>query len=128
MRYIKVIIITIVCCALFGAGFYAGMYLQKSKEIVVTKSEPVYNVVYRDYSSMTIDDYKTELQEYDSAPFLLDGEYNNGTFTARASLKERSVSRDFVIDVGTSGDWRMYVGIGAVGLAAGMAAALYLSR
>ena len=106
---------------LFG-GYILGKKL--TKPVTITKYETQWKdkIIYKDLSSMSEKEKDKELQCYYQSEFKLDikKHYQEEKYRITGSLCERSAYKDIEIECGSSGDWKLYAGIGIVGIASGL--------
>jgi hypothetical protein len=104
-------------------GYFTYLYFTRKPGLkikIVEKTKIAYKTVYRDYNNLTQKDCIEELSKYDTEKPFLDGYIkNNNLFFAEAGLNGRQWSREFKLKIKQSGNWRYYLGFGAVGMAAG---------
>lgn len=123
----KKIIFCLICIVLWSFTCLFGGYLlgKKLKEpITITKYETQWKekIIYRDYSKIPINDIISDLKCYDTAEFKLDinKDIRTDKYRITGSLCERSAYKDIEIECGSSGNWKLYAGIGVVGVASGL--------
>ena len=122
----KKFIFILVCIILWSFTCLFGGYILGKKltpPITITKYETQWKdkIIYRDYSSIPVNDLIEDLKCYDTAEFKLDmNNLQENKYRISGSLCERSAYKDIEIECGSSGDWKLYAGIGVVGIASGM--------
>ena len=122
----KNILIAILVLLLFGfcCGII-GFFIHKkfSKPVIIEREKIVTNTVYRDYQKIVREKCIENLICYDQSEFKLDinPKVIPGEYRITASLCEREAYRDVKIDCGSSGNWKLYLGIGIGAAATGFA-------
>jgi len=115
MKKISAIIISIIfiICISAGGGYYLCWKDYNNKPLVIEQEKIVYQVVNRPYTDLTFQDAVDELKKYDiSEPTLEIIPIGKRKIKATASLYKRQWSREAKVQVGSSGNWKLYVGIG----------------
>jgi hypothetical protein len=107
-------------------SFLGFQYAKKSIEpITITKYETQWKdkVIYRDYTKLPLEDIITDLKCYDTSEFKLDINKvkEPSYYRIDGSLCGRSAYKDVLIEANTSGNWKLYAGIGVAGIATGFA-------
>ena len=97
---------------IFGAGYLTGHFTTEPIEIVKEGK-----IVYK-YIKPNVTSYQELKDCYDSR-ISIDGEINKKVFRVRAYDACKESQKDFRLKVGSSGNWKFYVG-GALGVAAGI--------
>jgi len=118
-------------CLVIGSiiGFIIAFQANPEPTVrIVEKSVIKYQTVYRDYETITRETCVDKLKCYDTAGPRLDGTIEGTTFRAKAGLCDRTWEREFKLEVGSSGNWRYYIGAGLVGMAAGGFALWYFTK
>lgn len=113
-KTIGIITMTILIIVIsIGTGYWICWNDYNSAPLVIEQEKIVYKTVYRDYNSLKPNECKDELQEYDLGKPTLDIKIiGQRKIKATAGLYKRTWSREAKIKVGSSGNWKLYVGIG----------------
>jgi hypothetical protein len=102
----------------FIGGFFAGYYYNKPRTTII--AQPIIsNTVKRPVASMSAEELRPIVLCYDTAEPRLDITIDGRDITASAGLCEREWSRTAQVEVSESGNWKLYVGIGAGAVATG---------
>lgn len=125
----KKIMFCFVCLIIWSLICVFGGYLISKKlikPVTITKYETQWKdrVVYRDISSMTEEEKDKELKCYYQSEFKLDinSDIHDGNkYRITGSLCERSSYKDIEIECSSSGNWKLYTGIGTAGVISGFA-------
>ena len=98
------------CCGIIG--FF--IHKKFSKPVIIEREKTVTNTVYRDYEKIVREKCIENLICYDQSEFKLDinPKIVPGEYRITASLCGREAYRDVKIDCGSSGNWKLYLGIG----------------
>lgn len=109
-----------------ACSFVGYQYAKKTSDpIVVTKYETQWKdkVIYRNYANLPVEDMIKDLKCYDTSEFKLDINKikEPSYYKIEGSLCGREASRDVLIQANTSGNWKLYAGIGIAGAATGFA-------
>jgi len=122
----KKILFCLICVIIWRFTCLFGVYIlgkKFTKPITITKYETQWKdkIIYRDYSSIPVNDLIEDLKCYDTAEFKLDinKDIQEDRYRITGSLCERSAYKDIEIECGSSGDWKLMAGIGTVGLVSG---------
>ena len=118
---------------IFSVGIFSGLFVkgklfpQKPIIQIVEKKEIITVPVYREYTQMSRTQLVDRLTCYDTGKPALDINISDGIAHLSAGLCDRSWSRDVVMQVNESGNWKMYAGVGAAAvIAAGLT--VYFSK
>ena len=116
---IKYFIVPILMAAIFAGGYYVGQKGQKVKIKVIEKTKIVNKIIKQPVAIMEY------IDAFDS-PIKIDGwfleknnDWKDNWFHVEAKTEYKFAERDFKIKVGSSGNWKFYVGIGIIGAIAG---------
>lgn len=110
-RAASYIIVLVIGAAAGAAGYWRLFEYGRQPEIrIVEKTKIVSVPVSRDYSAMRRENLTGKLTCYDTAEPKLDAEFRSGTAYLSAGLCERTWTREIRYEVGSSGNWRYFVG------------------
>ena len=125
-RVLSYIIVLIIGAAAGISGYYRIFQYGRQPQIKIIEKMKIVSVpVIRDYESMSSNEIKKQLICYDTAAPRLDVSFDNGTANLSAGLCERNWTREVRYEVGTSGNWKFFVGGAAVAVVVYGGAKLY---
>lgn len=107
-------------CSFLGYKYAKG----NIEPITITKYETQWKdkVVYRNYEDLPVEVIKQKLKCYDQEEFFLAFDpIKDNEYRITGNLCEREAYKDIKIEASTSGNWKLYAGIGVAGLATGFA-------
>jgi hypothetical protein len=120
MKKVKILIVIISLVGNCVTGYFTYLYFNTKPIKIAGKTKIIYEPVDRDYNKLTKTDCVKELFKYSTDKPYLDGYMkNDNVFHAEAGLYDRKWNREFKLKIKQSGNWRYYLGFGAVGMAAG---------
>jgi len=114
---------------MFGIGYYLGWDAGTSGgPLIIEQEKIVYQPVQRECQFMKDEELLRELKAYDTGiPTLEISNLGPSRVRADAGLNGRTWSREAIIKVGSSGNWKLYLGVG-IGTAAGVGLSYGLVR
>lgn len=120
MKKFAFIMICVIIWSIFcgATGFYIAS--KNIKPVTITEKETVWKdkIVYRDYLSIPPEEILAKLKHYDNDEFFINIKPSSDTnkFKIEGRLYERSASKDFEVECGESGNWKLYGSIAAAGI------------
>lgn len=130
----KIISMLLVIIISFSLGWYSSTVLMKPKSNDIKITEVKEKPIYRDYDSMSQHALVDRLKCYDTSPFQF--HYVNLGTSFRGvidiennySLCDRSGKHQISVQVGSSGAWKVYAGVGFVAGIATIGGIAYLVK
>ena len=121
----KPILYSLCLVGCFTAGLLFGLHVAgKKPPVKIVEEKVIYKTIERNYQETPLATLQKELKCYDTAKPLLDiSPIDARHFKIEAGLCKRTWSRDIMVDCGSEGNWKLYLGIG-IGVA-GAAAITY---
>ena len=117
----KLVHVLIICTIflIFGICSFIGGYFYHAKTVkpevkVITETKWKHSIIYRDYTVLTQDEVITRLKCYDQSEMYISVNplESAGTYRISTSLCERKAERDFEVECGESGNFKLYLGFG----------------
>ena len=99
----------------FSGGFVSGyFYFQSGDPVEIERMPVVSNIIKKDPDKMPVSELKKDAKCLYEGQFILDIQPLNspGKFILNAALCDRTASREVLLPMGESGNFKLYLGIG----------------